>query len=560
MFDETLIKAGRRVVIDIETNQVDWCGGQCLGFAVGSLDAERVDYYPVAHNGANVDAQQVRKFLKDVASSGAILVNHNAKFDLHFLANFGVEWKGPVECTQVMCALIDELRFTYNLRACGEWLGAPELKIVEEKGWKNELSSLPGDDRTLVEYAKQDVRAAGSLWKQAIRRIDADGLNRVWEVESQLTPVLMRMERRGLRVDEARLLEFKEVLEGELAAAEKACPINVRSGPQVLKWVVDHGGSGWPLTKKGGPSFPTSWLKDQKEEIALISKIRGYRTTRDSFVEPLINKHLHDGMVFPNYNQLKSESGNRGTIVRLSSSEPNIQQVPRRNKTLAMPLRRCFLPPEGMIWVKADWSQQEYRVLGHYSGHYDPNSAILAGYLQNPPKDIHQVVADMVGVERDPTAKRINLGMLYGMGEKTLAHELGMSVSEARPILRLYHERFPEASQFFSAAQSKGERDKYVKTILGRRLHFMFRGDARKAASRIISGTSADLMKLRLIQADKVTPIAMSIHDELDFYEDDPKVTAQVAEIMEQHEDLGLRCPMKVDIGRGADWGEATWA
>jgi DNA polymerase-1 len=244
-----------------------------------------------------------------------------------------------------------------------------------------------------------------------------------------------------------------------------------------------------------------------------------------------------------------------------------MQQVPKRDQDLAPLFRMLFLPEEGHQWLAADYNQQEYRIFAEYLN----NQRLIDGYLADPPVDIHSNVAEMLGVERDPTAKRMNFGLINGMGPVKLAGHLGISIAQAKGFWAAYDQNLPEARQFLRAAESYAQERGWVRTKLYRRRRFPDRRFAHKAGNSIIQGTAADCTKSKMVEVDEYlasekaeSKLLLSVHDELDLSvaPDEEKVVKRCVEIMEAFgpEDLiQFKVPMRVDAKESSDWGRASF-
>lgn len=574
-----------KVVFDVETTGVDWKKDRIVGIVVTLGPSEKQSWYiPIRHEGGNnLPEDQVLAWLRDWARRPELLiVGHNLKFDLHMAANEGVYFAGRLECTMVNAALIDENAGTYKLEECAKRAKVPQKRADE---MYNHLASifggdpdrkqmvnfhrLAGDDFIAQSYAIGDGVATWCLHEEQQKEIEAQELGLVHGVECRVIRTLFRMERRGVKIDEEKAARFKQFMEEELEQAKRELPpdFNVRSNSQVMSYVMSSGASGWPLTAKQNPSFPEAYLETIPVGAKII-KVRKYSNLLNSFVVPLLEEHIHKGRVHTNFNQTKQDD--YGVVTgRLSSNAPNEQQVPKRNKVLGRPFRALHVSDPGLFWSANDYSQQEFRVFADYSG----SPTLLAGYSANPPIDIHSSVAEMLGVERDPTAKRMNLGMLYGMGVKKLGVSLGIAEEDAAHLRNMYHAKFPEVKDYLKKAEYWARQRGWVRTKLKRRRRFPDPTYAHKAGNAVIQGTSADITKLKMVEIDElfaangdICHLLLQVHDELDWqFPDTPegrKLDAMARVIMTSFgpDDLiQMKVPMAVDAKIGANWGDATY-
>ena len=342
----------------------------------------------------------------------------------------------------------------------------------------------------------------------------------------------------------------------------------------------------YPKTDKGNPSFTKSFLEFHPHPVPkAIVQARNFNKARTTFLHT-IEKYQHNGRIHANINQLRTENG--GTLTgRFSYSNPNLQQIPARNKEMGDKIRSLFLPEEGKQWGSFDYSQQEPRLVAHYSAALNDNYALESAAefveaYQNESADFHQIVADMAGISRTH-AKTINLGLFYGMGKSKLARELGINKDDADRLLQTYNSRVPFVKKLATEVSNSASKYGFIRTIKGRKCRFdmwepatfgmnkamdyeaakahygnnIRRAFTYKALNRLIQGSAADQTKEAMIQCFKAgyKPL-LQIHDELCFSinsEDDIK---GVKEIMENAIE-NLKVPFKVDIALGRSWGES---
>jgi DNA polymerase-1 len=287
----------------------------------------------------------------------------------------------------------------------------------------------------------------------------------------------------------------------------------------------------------------------------------------NSFINPLQERHIHKGRVHATLNQLKADLG--GTVSgRFSCQHPNLQQVPKRLKEIAIPFRRIFVADPGYVFWERDYSQCEPRLFAHYSG----DKALVEGYNSKPFRDAHQVVADLLKVERDPTAKRMNMGIFTGMQVKTFAEHMGWSEAQAADAWHQWYREFPGVRDFQAKAKMRLKNRGWVKTILGRRCRLEHSRFAYRGTSKIIQGSNADIIKLKLLEADRmcedagdIVQIHMTVHDSFNGqFQDTPEARALFERIVDhmqevQIEPYNLRVPFMLEGEEGANWAEATF-
>lgn len=572
------LEEARSLVVDTETTGVDWQKDRVIGYAISwGPGPQESGYYPVRHSGGgNLDAAQIESWVRALVDDPERrVIGHHLKFDLHMLLNEKIEVRGPVECTMINASLINENLRQYNLAALTAHLDTPKYDItsyikeklgIEGRDAMGSFHKLRGDDPTVSRYAATDASVTWTLHAEQQRHLDNQDLRLVWDVESRLIRVLFDMERQGVRVDLERLFIIRKELERQLRVAQEALPegLNVRSMPAIKNHLEKQGFTGWPLTPKGNASFPEAWLSTVAPGMPIVA-VRKLSNLLNSFVIPLQDRHVNNGRVHTSYNQLRADD--YGVVTgRLSSSEPNLQQVPKRDRALAQLFRSVFLPEESHLWWSCDYSQQEFRIFADYAR----SQVLMEGYRSTPPIDIHTNVANMLGLERE-RAKRINLGILYGAGARKMAGELGIPEPEAKAIIQAHRAHIPEATQFLRQAESVARQRGFVKTRLRRRRRFPDPRLAHKAGNAVVQGTAADVAKLKLVEVHNMlreakaeSRVLLTIHDEVDLSvaPGEEQLAREAVDIMQSFgagDLISLHVPMVVDIHAGATWGEATF-
>jgi len=336
--------------------------------------------------------------------------------------------------------------------------------------------------------------------------------------------------------------------------------------------------------KTNSPSFTKNFLQNHPNKIVQhIAKAREINKAHTTFIDTIL-KHEHKGRIHAEINQLRSDQG--GTVTgRFSYSNPNLQQIPARNKELGPRIRSLFLPEEGCKWGVFDYSQQEPRLVVHYAS-MDKNSQnitaeglddVLESYLEHD-ADFHKIVADMAEIPREQ-AKTINLGLFYGMGKNKLQAELGLDKSDAEELFQQYHSRVPFVKQLMYSVMERAQDAGKIRTLLGRRCRFnlweprkfgvhkpLSKEDAEKehgpgmikraytykSLNRLIQGSAADMTKKAMVDLYKegITP-HIQVHDELDISVDNN--ADKIKDIMESA--VELEVPNKVDYESGPNWG-----
>jgi len=558
------------IAIDLETRDENmktlgtgWArrDGEIVGIAVAAGSFK--GYYPVNHQGGgNLPRSKVFKWIQEVLKTDAAKIMHNAQYDLGWIRSMGWEVKGPIIDTMVTAALVDENRRSYSLNnlsieMLGEMKSETELKEeAAQRGLdaKAELWKMPA--MAVGFYAEQDAVLTLKLWHHLKTFVKKEQLQTIWNTEMELLPILIQMREVGIRID----LDKAEILKKQFKTLESSLITEIKklSGIAVDIWAArsvakafDAVGIKYDLTEKSkAPSFTTNWLTNNEHPLAkLIREAREVNKLHSTFIDSFL-RFSHKGRIHAEINQLRSDTG--GTVSgRLSYSNPNLQQIPARNKEYGKLIRGLFLPEEGCKWGSFDYSQQEPRLVVHYAATTDKKLGGLAGAdvlikaYREDDADFHQVVADMANIPRTQ-AKTINLGIFYGMGQAKLAKQLGITVEEAKAILAEYNSKVPFVKQLANRVQKQASETGAVKTIGGRKCRFNLyepksyglflaltekeyimehgslssarRAMTYKALNRLIQGSAADQVKIAMINCYKAGHIPMlQIHDELCF-------------------------------------------
>lgn len=594
-----MVREAPVIAYDTETSGLDWKRNHPIGYVI-SVAKDSI-YVPIRHApGGNLvgckplDSVEgpfevhpfelaLAKAFKRRRAVGAKTVGHNLLFDMHFSANAGIYLGRECEDTQLNEAMLDEFARSYSLANCAKThkvtakLGDELYKHLAglfggdvKPAQMGNYWRLEGTDPLGLDYAEGDGVSTYELWESQQRYISEDQLQTIHQIESRLIWTIFRMERRGMRVNPDRIAAVKDEISRRLQLAKLELPIdfNVRSGPQVKRLMEDAGHTDWPLTEAGNPSFPEKWLQAKSGGKAIVA-VRKLTNLSNSFIAPLEERHIHLGRVHCQLNQLKGDE--YGTISgRFSSSNPNMQQVPKRDKDLGALFRSIFIPDDGMELVEADYSQCEPRLFAHYSR----EPALIDGYNSDPPLDMHHVVAEALNVERDPTAKRMNMGILTGMQDKTFAGHMGWDQDRATEAFNAWFRAFPGIKKFQNDARDQFSARGYVRTLLKRRCRLESKRFAYRAVSRIIQGGNADIIKYMLLKCDEyieenglddVIQLLLTVHDSLVWQNMmTPKGRAASKHLVAmccdvQTPPFKLRVPFIMDVGVGPDWSEATY-
>jgi DNA polymerase I len=582
---------GATVYFDTETTGLDKLDDKPFMLLMSTGPKER---YAVEWSSA------VAKYLNDVLSKIKLGVFHHAKYDGHMFLNGGVNpdiWYDlPIHDTYICEALLDEHRFTYGL----DDLGLEYFNITKRSGelyaWlavkfggkadKSQMRNAQYAPRELVaHYGMGDLDLTERLFKRQIPLMKKEELEEVRALEMDALKALLEMERRGVYVNMARVGEVENQLQERFTITQKSMidivgfPVNPRSP---LQMVDAFNKLGLPIsyTKADNPSFNKEVLSLLDHPfIDTLQESRTIKTLLDTFINGSIKGHNRSGYIHTDFNQTRGDEHGTGTG-RLSSTDPNLQQIPNPKraetalqKEVVTWVRSLFYPERGHLWCSGDWEQFEFRMFAHYTK--DPN--LIAQYHKDPKTDFHQALADIVGKTRDKT-KRINLGLVFGMGDGKLAQELKLPYTreighngkeylkpgpEAEALFNDYHGRFPYARKFLKMASNMAKQRGYVKTLYGRRIRFPGGLSTHKAGGLVFQGSSADIMKKKCKEINdrfRKTDVLFNlvVHDE--FCASTPKEIAEETrmEIKRIMEDVPeLRVPILADVNLGVDWSQA---
>lgn len=601
------------VVPDVETTGLNWWQDKIFGIAISVADRDM--YFDVRRN------PEVLEWLAEEIPRVRWLSNHNNKFDWHFMREAGIHYpEDRTDCTMIRTALIDEHRLTYDLDSVGkDCIGRGKdgdiyqdlANLFGGKPTKAaQIGNLPRAPFELAaRYAKQDTRTAYDLWWWQKEQIAAQDLGRVVELERRLLPVVVRMEQGGVRVDvdraeqavkdiDLKAVRLQKDLDRMAGFAVNPNPSkSIRNLFNPTKVTNDEGVTYWQTscgtvlnsTPAGAPCLDADALRNIKNPAAgQILTLRKLYKARDTFLKGHVLSNHHNGVIHANINQTKSE-GDVGTGTgRLSINAPALQQIPKRDKDMALIVRSIFVPDYHHEWVCNDWAQMDFRIFSHYV----QDAKILAMYRGDPDTDFHKLAADMTGLPRsarfagDPNAKQINLGLVFGMGKGRLAEEMGLPYTvepngrggtwlkpgpEAEAVFEQYHSAIPGIGDLLKDASSVAKRRGYVKTMMGRRIRFPRGQYTHKAGGLIFQGTAADALKQKMIELDDFIQsegsgdirFLLNVHDEFDFSiapgrEDLRREVNRIVTAFGPDDAMPLRVPVRTDQGRGPDWWEAS--
>src|SRR6056300_624908 len=568
---------GKGEVVGIAVAVEGWCG-----------------YYPIAHGGGgNMDKTMVLKWFQDVLNTPSKKIFHNAMYDVCWIRSMGLKINGQIVDTMIAASLIDENRFRFDLNSLSwDYLGhgKNESALNEEaksRGLdpKADMWQLPA--MYVGSYAEKDAELTLELWQIFKKELLHQDVESIFELETDLFPCLVDMRFLGVRVDVERAHMLKQALtvqEDNLRQQikiETGIEVQLMAARSVAK-VFDKLNLPYERTaKSNAPSFTKNFIANHEHPIVrMIAEARETNKAHTTFIDTII-KHEHKGRIHADINQIRSDQG--GTVTgRFSYSNPNLQQLPARNKELGPMIRSIFIPEEGCKWGSFDYSQQEPRLVAHYAAlHKFPSvNDVIDSYENDTSTDFHQVVADMAKIPRSQ-AKVINLGLFYGMGKAKLQAELGVSKEKAAELFETYHAKVPFVKQLTNSASNRAQQRGQIRTLLGRLCRFHLwepnmlgmhkalshedalrehgpgirRAFTYKSLNKLIQGSAEDMTKKAMLNLYKNGIVAhIQIHDELCVSVRDKEHAEQIKEIMENA--VTLEVPNKVDAELAENWGD----
>ena len=566
--------------------------GEVVGIAVAVPG--RKFYFPIAHgSGPNMDRKKTLEWFKDICASDATKIFHNAMYDVCWIRKLGIKINGLVVDTMIAASLIDENRFKYDLNSLSwDYLGFGKSEVALNEAAKSrgldpkaDLWQLPAME--VGAYAEKDAELTLELWQIFKKEIIYQDVESIFNLETDLFPCLVDMRFLGVRVDVERAHKLKQDLEYQekllLSQIKKESNIEVQIwAARSIAKVFDKLKLPYDRTlKTQAPSFTKNFLQEHPHPVVKqIAQAREINKAHTTFIDTII-KYEHKERIHAEINQIRSDSG--GTVTgRFSYNNPNLQQLPARNKDLGPMIRSLFLPEDKCHWGCFDYSQQEPRLVVHYAAlHKFPTVYdVVDAYENDSSTDFHQTVADMAKIPRSQ-AKVINLGLFYGMGKAKLQAELGVSKDKAAELFDQYHAKVPFVKQLMNSASNRAQERGQIRTLLGRLCRFhlwepnsfgmhkaMLHEDALrehgpgirraytyKALNKLIQGSAADMTKKAMLELYKEGILAhIQIHDELDLSVESDAQAKKIIEIMENA--VSLEVPNKVDYETGKTWGD----
>ena len=580
------LKQVKLFALDTETDNLDYMAANLVGISF-ALENGEAAYLPLQldYLGApkTLEKTTALSLLKPVLENPSIQkVGQNFKYDLTIFARNGIDVQGVAFDTMLESYVLNSTGRHNMDDLAKRYLGHQTISFEEIAGkGKNQLTFNQIPLEQAAEYAAEDadvtMKLQQVLWEKLSKEPTLEKLFK--EMELPLLGVLSRMERRGVLIDsDALFLQSNEIANRLSELEEQAYvlagqPFNLASTKQLQEILFDK--LGLPViqkTPKGAPSTNEEVLEElafSHELPKVLVEHRGLSKLKSTYTDKLPQMvNPQTGRVHTSYHQAVTATG------RLSSSDPNLQNIPIRNEE-GRRIRQAFIAREGFTVVAADYSQIELRIMAHLS----QDQGLINAFTQG--KDIHRstaaeifgVALDEVTSEQRRNAKAINFGLIYGMSAFGLSRQLGIGRADAQSYMDLYFKRYPGVQTFMHDIREKAKAQGYVETLFGRRLYLpdinSSNGMRRKAAERVainapMQGTAADIIKRAMIQLDQKLQndpdiaMIMQVHDELVFEVRSEKVAFYSELIKTQMESAAdLVVPLIVEVGQGTNWDEA---
>lgn len=590
--DRILAAQEKTAGFDTETDGLDSCSARIVGFSLSAAPGEGI-YVPLMNSESLLAGELIQKTdaFRELGrifdSQDATVVVHNGKFDLKILASNGFSFAGEGPS----CALADTMiaawllepdmqgRASFSLEKLAEselGLVGTEFEDIVPKG--KTFDTVPVEQA--ANYAAEDADFTLSLWKKLEPKLHEKKLMELFRgMEMKILPILAKMELAGIHLDRGMLDSYNGQLTADIEAAEQAIysevghPFNIASTKQLQQVLFEERGLPHGKKTKRGYSTDTSVLEELAPVDPVPRRILEFRELtklQSTYVETLPKMCDRSGRIHPDFIQTGTATG------RLSCRDPNLQNIPVRNEA-GRRIRSAFTAVPGTVLISADYSQIELVVLAHLSGDKTMGDAFAAGV------DIHRATAALifrvkpenVTPEMRRTAKTINFGVIYGMSAFRLAHDLGISRTQASDFIGTYFDTYSSIREFMDATIKQAETTGFVSTLAGRRRRIMYINSRnrteRAAAERVavntpVQGSAADIVKKAMIDVDRAlsenptgAKLLLQVHDELILEcPDDRNSIERTIEIVrdKMEHTVKLRVPLKVSVEYGSNWGE----
>lgn len=569
---------------DTETTSLDYRIAEMVGFSV-AFDADDAYYIPLAHDYEGAPEQlnretvlaQIKPILEDASVKK---IGHHLKYDAHILQNHGIELQGWYFDTMLASYVLNSVATRHGMDDVARlYLShlSTTFEQVAGKGVKQKTFNQI-ELEVAAHYAAEDAHVTYRLYEVLSKKLKAvpELDNILHHIEMPVARVLTMMEENGIELDLKFLdqlgVDFSNAIQNlenqitELAGQS----FNVSSPKQVGEILFDKLGlKGGKKTATGQYSTSESILEKIDHPItALILEYRGLSKLKSTYTDGLQKQANNDsGRVHTSYHQALTATG------RLSSTDPNLQNIPVREE-IGRQIRKAFVAPEGRVLLAADYSQIELRLMAHFS----QDDALVHAF--NHGQDVHRrTAAEVLGIALEDVthdqrrqAKAVNFGLLYGMSEFGLIRQLGFTRQESQDYIKQYFHRYPGIYEYMQRTRQVALEQGFVETILGRRLYtpdidarnmMVRKGAERAAINAPLQGSAADIIKMAMIEVDKILPqdqakMLLQVHDELVFEVDADiadELAPKLAEVMQSV--VKLSVPLIVEVGKGMNWDEA---
>lgn len=578
------LQTAQRFAFDTETTSLDYRVAEIVGFSV-AFDAKNAYYVPLAHDyeGApkQLNRDQILAQIKPILENNAVeKIGHHLKYDAHVLENHGIHLQGWYFDTMLASYVLNSVATRHGMDDVARLYLSHLTTSYEQiagKGVKQKTFNQI-EIETAAHYAAEDAHVTYRLYEVLSAKLQKhpELVNILHNIEMPVARVLTSMEENGIQLDLKFLdqlgVDFAQTMQDlenqivELAGEN----FNVSSPKQVGEILFDKLGlKGGKKTATGQYSTSESVLEKIEHPISsLILDYRGLSKLKSTYTDGLLKQANNDThRVHTSYHQALTATG------RLSSTDPNLQNIPIRTE-IGRQIRKAFIAPEGRVLLAADYSQIELRLMAHFS----QDDALLDAF--NHGQDVHRrTAAEVLGIALEDVtsdqrrqAKAVNFGLLYGMSEFGLIRQLGFTREESQNYIKQYFQRYPGIYEYMQRTRQVALEQGFVETILGRRLYtpdiaarnMMIRKAAERAAINApLQGSAADIIKMAMIEVDKMLPQAqakmlLQVHDELVFEVDRDaadELAPKLAEVMQSVVEISV--PLVVEVGQGNNWDEA---
>jgi DNA polymerase I-like protein with 3'-5' exonuclease and polymerase domains len=580
--------------------------GAVVGIAMA--DETNTIYLPFGHQGGgNLDKNLVIRYVKNTIANATEVIMANALYDLGWLDTIGIEVPCPVRDIQVAEALLDEERYSYSLdNLASDYLGKGKeegtLRLAANAYALANTRFDPKSDMWRLHsghvgaYGEADARYTYDIYPLQLRRLSDENLFKVWELECEVTKALRYMTKMGVPVDQDAAEQLRdEMWKEEKKLAQQFKGVDIWSTDQLAEFLIHHDIK-VPKTDKGNYSVTKDFLANSRDPLCQkLNNLRGINRLRKVFVEDTALKGTYRGRIHADFKQTASDEGGTRSG-RLSSSHPNMQQVPKRS-SWGKRIRSLYVAEPDTLWCKADYSSQEPRLQVHYALLEGLPKAKEAAEAFRKGVKLYTFFEEITGLPYD-TCKMLCLGIGYGMGKAKMAETIGVSLDECESILSRFNRHAPFLRQLFDRTMQAASERGYIRTIYGRVAHFNLwsrgygtsgfyntpqdcldgnfigrnkdhgvgvskepeplngqirpeRAFTSKALNRLIQGSAADQSKLALVACYKAgMDIRLPVHDEINAMVQNEAEAKQLAEIMEHVIELKVPTVADLDIGR----------